>query len=81
MLGKEDGNERAAFSQLWDARKVAVTYQGHKLIKNRQTGAIELYDLSQGFLEGTDLAGEKPGLAQSLEALLDAWAAGQGMGP
>lgn len=81
MLGKEEGNERAAFSQLWDARKVAVTYQGHKLVKNRQTGAIELYDLRQGFLEGTDLASEKPHLARSLEALLDAWAAGQGMGP
>ncbi len=81
MQGTEDGHDRAVFSQLWDARKVSVVYQGMKLIKDRDTGALQLYDLAQDLAENHDLTGARPEVARILEQRVDAWVKDQGLGP
>lgn len=81
MRGVEDGSDRAAFSQLWDLRKVSVVYRGMKLIKDRETGGLQLYDLGSDPSEANNLAASQPDVARSLEDKLDAWVKDQGPGP
>lgn len=81
MLGKESGQDRSAFSQLWDGRKVAIVYQGRKLLKDMATGELEMYDLAQDPGELHNLAVAQPDIARQMEARLDRWASNQGIGP
>lgn len=81
ILGQEDGGDRIVFSQLWDGEKFAVVYQGMKLIKDRATGALELYDMTQDPAENDNLVQARPDISGDLEQRLDAWATGQGIIP
>ncbi len=81
ILEQETGEDRAAFTRLWDAAKLSVVYHGMKLIENMQTGDVELYDLGQDPAETTNLIHSRPGEASELQALLDAWKIDQGVSP
>lgn len=81
ILGQQTSEDRAVFSQLWDGGKLAVVYRGMKLIENRQTGTIELYDVRSDPAEASNLVNSQPDVARDLKDRLDEWAKGQGLGP
>lgn len=81
IRGQESGEERAAFSQLWDGAKAAIIYRRMKLIKDRATGSLELYDLARDPGEETNLAEAEHDIARDLEQRLDVWFQGHGFAP
>ncbi len=56
--------------------RVAVREDGWKLIRDRDTGDEELYDLETDPDERTDLAGDATDRREALAADLDDWLAG-----
>ena len=79
ILGRGEGDDRVALTQVPDDSTIALATREWKLIRNNVTGELELYNLRTDPGERNNLASANPRQASELEQKLEVWMEGHGI--